>query len=132
MSDQIAVVFDASALTAYIEGNVSVGELMLEVADEGRQVAVPATCLAVAFASVADEIDAALLALMMTAPMIRLLPLDAEDVRDTGRLARAAAGDISFGQAARAALTHEAHYATVQPTVAAKVLPTNWSILDLA
>ncbi|WP_410819558.1 hypothetical protein [Micromonospora sp. 050-3] len=132
MSDQIAVVFDASALTAYIEGNVSVGELMLEVAEEGRQVAIPATCLAVAFANVADEIDAALLALMMTAPMIRLLPLDAEDVRDTGKLARAAAGDISSGQAARAALTHEAHYATVQPTVAAKVLPTNWSILDLA
>ncbi|MGC4865916.1 hypothetical protein ACLQ3B_10855 [Micromonospora sp. DT53] len=132
MSDQIAVVFDASALTAYIEGNVSVGELMLAVADEGRQVAIPATCLAVAFAGVADEIDAALLALMVTAPMIRLLPLDAEDVRDTGTLARAAAGDISFGQAARAALTHEAHYATVRPTVAAEVLPTNWSILDLA
>jgi hypothetical protein len=46
MSDRIAVVFDASALTAYLDGNVSVGELMLEVADEGRQVAVPATCLA--------------------------------------------------------------------------------------
>ncbi|MEU8152883.1 hypothetical protein AB0B94_04375 [Micromonospora sp. NPDC048986] len=132
MSDQIAVVFDASALTAYLEGNVAVGELMLEVADEGRQVAVPATCLAVAFASVADEIDAALLALMMTAPMIRLLPLDAEDVRDTGKLARALTGDISSGQAARAALTHEAHYATVRPKVAATVLPTNWSILDLA
>lgn len=132
MSDQVAVVFDASVLTAYIEGNVSVGELMLEVADEGRQVAIPATCLAVAFASVADEIDAALLALMMTAPMIRLLPLDAEDVRDTGKLASAVAGDISFGQAARAALTHEAHYATLQPKVAAKVLPTRWSILDLA
>ncbi|WP_444949363.1 hypothetical protein [Micromonospora ureilytica] len=132
MSDEIAVVFDASALTAYLEGNVSVGELMLEVADEGRQVAIPATCLAVAFASVADEIDAALLGLMMTAPMIRLLPLDAEDVRDTGKLARAVDGDISFGHAARAALTHEAHYATVQPKVAAKVLPTNWSILELA
>ncbi|MEU5675396.1 hypothetical protein ABZ749_34950 [Micromonospora sp. NPDC047753] len=132
MSDQIAAVFDASALTAYIEGNVSVGELMLEVADEGRQVAVPATCLAVAFASVADEIDAALLALMMTAPMIRLLPLDVENVQDTGRLARAVDGDISFGHAARAALTHEAHYATVRPKVAATVLPTNWSILDLA
>ncbi|WFF02095.1 hypothetical protein [Micromonospora sp. WMMD964] len=132
MSGRIAAVFDASALTAYIEGNVSVGELMLEVADEGRQVAVPATCLAVAFANVADEIDAALLALMMTAPMIRLLPLDAEDVRDTGTLARVVGGDVSFGHAARAALTHEAHYATAQPEVAAKVLPMNWSILDLA
>ncbi|MEU4526729.1 hypothetical protein AB0F49_00715 [Micromonospora ureilytica] len=132
MSDQIAVVFDASALTAYLEGNVSVGELMLEVADEGRQVAIPAACLAVAFASVADEIDAALLALMMTAPMIRLLPLDAADVRDTGKLARAVDGDISFGHAASAALTHEAHYATVHPKAAARVLPARWSILDLA
>ncbi|RZT81748.1 hypothetical protein EV382_5040 [Micromonospora violae] len=131
MSDEIAVVLDASALTAYLEGNVSVGELMLEVADEGRQIAVPATCLAAAFTSVVDEVDAALLALMMSAPMIRLLPLDAEDVRDTGTLARAVDGDISFGHAARAALTHEAHYATVQPKVAAKVLPTNWSILEL-
>ncbi|MGW0213359.1 hypothetical protein ACWDXH_03095 [Micromonospora chokoriensis] len=132
MSGQIAAVFDASALTAYLEGNVSVGELMLEVADEGRQVAVPATCLAVAFASGTDEIDAALLALMMTAPMICLLPLDAEDVQDTGRLARSVSGDIALGHAARAALAHEAHYATAQPEAAAKVLPANWSILDLA
>ncbi|MGA4730596.1 hypothetical protein ACPB67_24515 [Micromonospora taraxaci] len=132
MSGQIAAVFDATALPAYLEGNVSVGELMLEVADEGRQVAVPATCLAVAFARVSDEIDAALLALMMTAPMICLLPLDAEDVQDTGRLARSVSGDIALGHAARAALRHEAHYATAQPEAAAKVLPTNWSILDLA
>ncbi|MEU8180600.1 hypothetical protein AB0B85_24880 [Micromonospora sp. NPDC049044] len=131
MSDQIAAVFDASALTAYIGGNVSVGELMLEVADEGRQVAVPATCLAAAIAGAGDEIDVALLALMMSAPMIRLLPLDGEDVRDTGTLARAVDGDISFGHAARAALIHEAHYATVQPKAAAKVLPARWSILDL-
>ncbi|MCG5472343.1 hypothetical protein LADH09A_000168 [Micromonospora sp. LAH09] len=132
MSDRIAAVFDASALTAYLDGNVSVGELMLEVADEGRQVAVPATCLAAAHASVGDEIDAALLALMMSAPMICLLPLDAGDAQDTGRLARAVGGDISFGHAARVALTHGAHYATVQSAMAAKVLPTNWSILDLA
>ncbi|WP_410810665.1 hypothetical protein [Micromonospora sp. 067-2] len=132
MSDQIAAVFDASALTAYLEGNVSIGELMLEVADEGRQVAVPATCLAVAFADAGDEVEAALLGLMMSAPVICLLPLDADDVRNTGTLARAVDGNISVGHAARAALTHGAHYATVQPTVAAKVLPTNWSILDLA
>ncbi|MGI5524615.1 hypothetical protein ACQEUX_27270 [Micromonospora sp. CA-259024] len=132
MSDQIAAVFDASALTAYIEGNVSVGELMLEVADEGRQLAVPATCLAVAIAAVGDEVGTALLALMMSTPVIRLLPLDADDVRDTGTLARAVDGDISLGHAARAALSHEAHYATARPKLAAKVLPTNWSILDLA
>ncbi|KAB1937148.1 hypothetical protein F8271_19870 [Micromonospora sp. ALFpr18c] len=132
MSDRIAAVFDASALTAYIEGSVSVGELMLEVGDEGRQVAVPAACLAAAIASVGDEIDAAMLALMVSAPMICVLPLDAGGVRDAGTLARLVGGDISLGQAASAALTHEAHYATAQPELAAKVLPTNWSILDLA
>ncbi|MEU7840798.1 hypothetical protein AB0B39_07500 [Micromonospora sp. NPDC049114] len=132
MSDQIAAVFDASALTAYLKGNVSVGELMLEVADEGRQVAIPAACLAVAFADAGDEIEAALLGLMMTAPVIRLLPLDPDDARVVGTLARAVDGDIASGQAARAAVRHEAHYATAQPKVAAKVLPTNWSILDLA
>ncbi|MBM7491585.1 hypothetical protein JOD64_002807 [Micromonospora luteifusca] len=131
MSDRIAAVFDASALTAYVEGNVSVGELMLEVAEEGRQVAVPAACLAVAIAGAGDEVGAALLALMVSAPMICVLPLDADGVRDTGTLARAVGGDISLGQAASAALTHEAHYATAQPRLAAKMLPTNWSILAL-
>ncbi|MEU0547200.1 hypothetical protein [Micromonospora sp. NPDC005979] len=132
MSDRIAAVFDASALTAYIEGNLSVGELMLEIADEGRQVAVPAACLAVAIADAGDEVGAALLALLVSAPMIRVLPLDADGVRDTGTLARAVSGDVSLGQAASVALTHEAHYATARPDMAAKALPANWSILNLA
>ncbi|MET8305712.1 hypothetical protein [Micromonospora sp. NPDC005173] len=132
MSDRIAAVLDASALTAYAEGNVSVGELMAEVADEGRQVAVPAACLAAAYAGTADEVGAALLALLMTAPVVRLLPLDADDVRATGTLARVIDGDISLGHAARAALTYRAHYATAQPKEAAKVLPATWSILELA
>ncbi|WP_309244302.1 hypothetical protein [Micromonospora parastrephiae] len=123
--------FDASALTAYIEGNISVGELMLEVADEGQQVAVPAACLAAAIAGAGDEVGAALLALMVSAPVIRVLPLDADGVHDTGTLARRVNDDISLGHAAQAALTHEAHYATTQPRMAAKVLPTNWSVLDL-
>ncbi|MFI6333283.1 hypothetical protein ACIBBG_34205 [Micromonospora chersina] len=65
-----------------------------------------------------------------------LVPLGADpsvdDVRQTGVLARAAGGDIALGHAARTALAHQAHLATTDPTAAAVVLPTGWSILDLS
>ncbi|SIN27191.1 hypothetical protein [Micromonospora cremea] len=88
-------------------------------------------CLAAAYAGTADEVGGALLTPLMTAPVVRLLPLDADDLRATGKLARAVDGAISLGHAARAALTYGAHYATVQPGAAAKVLPADWSILEL-
>jgi hypothetical protein len=134
--DQVAVVLDASALAAYVDGQVAVGELIAEVADEGRQVAVPAACLAAAHAAATGDVGAALLALLATTPAVTLVPLGADpsvdDVRQTGALARAAGGDIALGHAARTALTHQAHLATADPTAAAVVLPTGWSILDLS
>lgn len=131
MSEEVAVVLDASALTAYVEGRVSVGELMAEVADEGRQVAVPAACLAAAYAGTRSAVGVALLGLLMTAPVVRLLPLGGEDVRETGALARVAGGDIALGHAARAAIAFEAHYATAEPKAVAAVLPVGWSVLEV-
>jgi hypothetical protein len=133
--DPVAVVLDATALTAYVAGQLSVGELIAEVADEGRHVGVPATCLLAAHATVPDEVGAALLTLLVSAEAIRVLPLGAEptgvDVRQAGALARAAGGDLALGHAAREALTHQAHLATALPAPAAAVLPAGWSILDL-
>ncbi|MGS2617240.1 hypothetical protein ACVCAH_22345 [Micromonospora sp. LZ34] len=131
MSRDVAVVLDASALVSYVEGRVAVGELMAEVADEGRQVAVPAACLAAAYAATSSEVGAALIALLMTAPVVRVLPLSGDDARETGTLARSVGGDIALGHAARAALAHEAHVATARPADAAAVLPEKWSILAL-
>jgi hypothetical protein len=134
--DDIAVVLDASALLAYVAGEVAVGELVAEVADEGRQVGVPAVCLAAAYATTAGDVATALLALLLTTPVVRLLPLGADpgvdDARQAGTLARAAGGDIALGHAARAAIAYQAHLATTDPKTAAAVLPAGWSILDLS
>ncbi|HET8658345.1 MAG TPA: hypothetical protein VFM55_05025 [Micromonosporaceae bacterium] len=136
MNGEIAVVLDASALLAYVAGEVAVGELLAEVADEGRQVGVPAACLAAAHAATATDIGTALLVLLVTAPAVRLLSLGADpgvdDARQAGALARGAGGDIALGHAARAAIVHRAHIATTDPKTVALVLPAGWSILDLS
>lgn len=131
MSDDVAVVLDTTALIAYTRGQVSVGELMAEVADEGRHVAVPAACLSAAYAAGRGDLHTAMLALLMTSPVVRIVPLGPETARQAGVLARAADGDIALGHAAVIALTHEAHYATTDPKTAAAFLPARWSILDL-
>ncbi|HET8681377.1 MAG TPA: hypothetical protein VFM54_05840 [Micromonosporaceae bacterium] len=136
MNGEIAVVLDASALLAYVAGEMAVGELIAEVADEDRQVGVPAVCLAAAHAAIATDIGTALLVLLVTTPVVRLLPLGADpavdDARQAGALARAAGGDIAIGHAARAAIVHRAHIATTEPKAVAPALPAGWSILDLS
>jgi hypothetical protein len=134
----VAAVLDTSALLAYVDGHVAVGELIAEISDERRQLGVPAVCLASARAAVADDTALAHLRLLTTASAIVVLPLGTDDtgradpVWQVGELARAAGGDLSVGHAARAALEHEAYYATTEPGRAAAVLPPGWGILDLA
>lgn len=133
----VAVVLDTSALLAYTQGHVAVGELIAEVSDERRLVGVPATCLAAAHAVLTDEFAEALLMLLVTTPTIVVLGLggevgeEIEQVHQVGRFARAAGGDVGVGHAVHAALDHEAHYATARPELAAKVLPAGWSVLDI-
>jgi hypothetical protein len=134
----VAAVLDTSALLAYVAGHVAVGELIAEISDEHRQLGVPAVCLASARAAVGDDAAAAHLRLLTTTSAIVILPLapdhlgSVDPVWQVGELARAAGGDLSVGHAARAALEHEAYYATTQPRRAAAALPPGWGILDLA
>ena len=133
----IAVVLDTSALLGYVDGHVSIGELVAEVADEERLVAVPAVCFAQARAALDDDVAAAHLLLLTSAPTITIEPLGfagpdrAESIWRIGDLARAADRDIGIGHAAYAAIDHGAHLATMRPHVFAALLPADWSILDL-
>jgi hypothetical protein len=133
----IAAVFDTSALLAFVTGHVAVGELIAEIADERRQVAIPASCLAAARAAIDDELAAAHLLLLTTTPAVALMPLGsdragaAESLSRVGEFARGAGGDVGVGHTVFVALEHGAHVATMRPDLLAPVLPDEWSILDL-
>ncbi len=131
---RVAVVLDASALRAYADGVIAVGELMSEVADEGRYVGIPSACLVAARASV-DEDDtfaAGQIAFLLTVDAVAVLPLDASDVLEVAEYTRAAGGDISMGHAVCAALAHEAFYVTARPKQAMGVLPAGWDVLNIS
>jgi hypothetical protein len=50
----IRVLLDASAIVAFTRGNINVGEVIVEVADEGAAVGLPLLCLVEASRIVAD------------------------------------------------------------------------------
>jgi len=87
-------VLDASAVVAYANGSISVGEIIVELDEEDGLFAVPAVCLIGAAQTAAD----AQLTLLTRHPACRVLPLTAQDwpplanaVRIFGRLDLAAA-----------------------------------------
>ncbi|MEV0716906.1 non-homologous end-joining DNA ligase [Asanoa sp. NPDC050611] len=135
MSD-IAAVYDGSALLAYAHGQIAAAELISEINAEGRQVGVPAACLATALAALTDDWDVKqLMALLGTRTMV-VLPLGTEqptedELRQVGELTRLAGGDLDVGHAVAAALTHRAYYVTANPKAAEVALPPTWPVLDL-
>ncbi len=55
MSDRpVRIVLDASAVTAFTQGSIDVGEVMAEVHDERATVGLPVTCLVEATRTVTD------------------------------------------------------------------------------
>jgi len=120
-----------------VSGHAAVGELIAEVADERRRVAVPAACLAGARAAIDDDLAAAHLLLLTTTPTVAVVALGSdraaatESVWRVGEFARDAGRDIGIGHAVFVALDEGAHVATMRPDVLAPILPDSWSILDL-
>jgi hypothetical protein len=134
----IAVVLDASALLAYANADLAIGELISEVSEVQRQIGVPATCLAQARAALSTRLGAAHLLLLTTSPAVVVLPLAPDGlgrvdaVLQVGEFARAAGGDLALAHAAREALAHGAYLATREPARARELLPDGWPALDLS
>lgn len=132
MSDRYAAVADASALLSYLDGDPAVGELLLELEDEGRILAVPSTCLAAAYARSPGAYTRSLLIVLASLPAVSIVSPDGvEDLIGIGARAHAADGDLAVGQAAYVAITNAAYYVTADPKRAERALPEGWAVLDV-
>jgi hypothetical protein len=125
----VTVVFDTSAILAYVKGSIAVGELLSIVADDGDTVLVPATCLAEASRQVRDE-DEAMVTILTGAPCVALAPLTADQAIEVGAVVRGS-NSVDLGHAAVEAIGHGAQLATQHVAETSRLLPEDWPVIEL-
>ncbi|MEU5723487.1 hypothetical protein ABZ783_16905 [Micromonospora sp. NPDC047738] len=76
---EIRAILDASAILSYSRGHVHVGELLVDIADEGAYLGLPTVALLEAYAQTSDRPAAARLGVLATLPGVAVLPLSAPD-----------------------------------------------------
>jgi hypothetical protein len=120
----IQAVLDRSALQSYARGHIHVGELLVDVADEGAFMAVPTVTLLDAYAqSLGNEHATALLNLIVTLPGIAVIDLDAPTASATAEEVPNSNGDLSRSHSVWAAKAHDAYYLTTEPAEVTDLLP---------
>jgi len=123
-SDPIHAVLDRSALRSYARGHIHIGELLVDVADAGAAMGIPATALLEAHVeALGDEHARALLNLLVTLPGIAVLDLDKHTAPPTADVVPAADGNLPRSHAVWAAKDHEAYYLTTEPDEVKDLLP---------
>jgi hypothetical protein len=110
-----------------------VGELIGEIHAEERFVVVPTTCLAATYSAIGyDGFAVGQLARLRTVSRMVFQPLVEERAEAVGGFATTVGGDLAMGHALDSAVVHDAYYATMQPKLAAEVLPPWCGIIDLS
>lgn len=125
----VTVVLDTSALLAYTNGSIAVGELLSIITDDEDTALVPAACLAQAY-RLAETGQDALLGVLTTVPCVTLAPLDPDDAGAVGAAARPASG-VDAGHAVIEAVRHEAQVATREANAVGRLLPPDWPIIEV-
>jgi hypothetical protein len=120
----IQAVLDRSALESYARGHVHVGELIIEIADDGANVGIPAAALLDAHVRFIDDEHArALLGLIVTLPGTEVLDMDAPVASSMADTVPLADDDVSRAHSVWAAKQHVAHYLTTEPGEVTELLP---------
>jgi hypothetical protein len=121
--NETRAVLDSSGMLSYARGHVHVGELLIEVADEGAYTGLPTVALLDAYTQVGTDLAArARLGVLATLPGVKVLllgPAEAGEVAATVRLVK---GDLARAHAVWAALKHRAYYLTCEPHLTPSVL----------
>ena len=120
---EIRAVLDTTAILSHARGRVHVGELLVDIADEGAYVALPSVALLAAHADViGDRAARARLGLLCALPAVHPLALDQSDAAEVATLVALADGDLGRAHAAWAALEYAAYFLTTEPDQAPPIL----------
>lgn len=125
----VGVVLDTGALLAYAAGPSEVGAYLVEVADRGQVVLIPATCLACAYRDAHND-GPELLDLIANLEHGVVSPLEREHCAVLGGWARTLG--LATAHAAIEAATHSiTPLMTSQRDLVTQFLPKEWPIIDI-
>ncbi|MEV4627227.1 hypothetical protein AB0J90_13140 [Micromonospora sp. NPDC049523] len=123
---EIRAVLDTSAMLSYARGHLHVGELLVDIADEGAYAGLPAVTLLDAYARVGGDAPArARLGVLAALPSVAVLPLGSGEAGDTAAFVRLVKGDLARAHAVWAALQHDAYYLTSEPYLTPSAIPAD-------
>ncbi|GEM_PF-3424425 len=123
---ELRAVLDSSAMVSYARGHVHVGEMVVDIAEEGAYVALPTVTLIRAHAEVgADAAARARLVLLPAVPGIHVLPLGPAEAAKVSRYLHRFHGDPARAHAVWAALSHGAYFLTSDPEPVASAIPAD-------
>jgi hypothetical protein len=107
---RVALVLDTAAVAAFAGGkDLSVGEILGEIADEQALALVPVTALALAYADLGDATQQAMLTLLAErTPTVTVAELPANEARVVGAYAARLGGRLALAHAVREAERHGA------------------------
>ncbi len=113
---EIRAVLDTTAVLSYARGHVHVGELLVDIADEGAYMGLPTVVLLDAHARLlADAQARARLGVLATLPGIAVLPLGPDEAAAAAATVPGVRGNLAQAHAVWAALQHGAYYLTSEP-----------------
>jgi hypothetical protein len=119
---EIRAVLDTSAVLSYARGHVHIGELLVDIADEGAYVGLPTVVLLDAHARLlGNAAGRARLGVLVVLPGIAVLTLGAEEAAGAAANVPGVDHDLARAHAVWAALYHGAYYLTTG--LAPKALP---------
>ncbi|MEV0326900.1 hypothetical protein AB0H63_10675 [Micromonospora echinospora] len=125
MPIEIRAVLDASAMLSYARGHIHVGELLVDIADEGAYTGLPAAALLDAYSRAADAPALARLGVLAVLPGVVVLPLGSAEAADAAAVVGLVKSDLGRAHAVWAALNEGAYYVTTEPYLTPSVLPAD-------